>query len=359
MKKRRLLPGYVLLALAAFGIAAAIVRLLWEYVPRTSVRYALLALCAGVFLVAGLWAALQRSQIRRFADEICETMDAAIGGRVPENFCPYEDSLTSKVQGKLMQYYDIMNEGHLQSIRDKQTLQSLVSDISHQVKTPIANARLYTGILKRQDIPEEKRALFLQTMDQQICKLDFLMQSLIKMSRLETGTFTFTLKTVRLSDVIADAMNTVLARAEQKNLELSVSCDGATAVRNDPKWTAEALGNILDNAVKYTPAGGRIEVLVRPWQFYTRIDISDTGIGIPEEHCNDIFKRFYRAQDVAAEEGVGLGLYLANGIITRQKGYISVKSKVGEGTTFSVYLLSQNNESEEAASGHRNGTSAL
>lgn len=110
-------------------------------------------------------------------------------------------------------------------------------------------------------------------------------------------------------------------------------------MQHDQKWTAEAIANILDNAVKYTPAGGKISITVRPWQFYTRIDISDTGIGIKKEHYHDLFQRFYRAEEVAAEEGVGLGLYLANGIVTRQKGYISVKSKIGEGTTFSVYLI--------------------
>ena len=106
------------------------------------------------------------------------------------------------------------------------------------------------------------------------------------------------------------------------------------------KRQAEALGNILDNAVKYTPAGGSVSVTVRPWQFYTRVDITDSGIGIKKEHYNDVFQRFYRAEEAAVQEGVGLGLYLANGIITRQKGYISVSSKVGKGTTFSVYLLS-------------------
>ena len=99
-------------------------------------------------------------------------------------------------------------------------------------------------------------------------------------------------------------------------------------------------GKHFGQCIKYTPEGGRVSVTVCPWQFYTRIDISDTGIGIPKEHYNDVFQRFYRAEEVAAEEGVGLGLYLANGIVTRQKGYISVKSKAGEGTTFSVYLLS-------------------
>ena len=166
------------------------------------------------------------------------------------------------------------------------------------------------------------------------------MQSLIKMSRLETGTFLLKPSSARLNDTIAQAMNTVWAKAEQKNIELSAECDAKITVRHDPKWTAEAIGNILDNAVKYTPAGGSVSVTVRPWQFYTRIDISDTGAGIPEEHYNDVFRRFYRAEETAAEEGVGLGLYLANGIVSRQKGYISVTSRVGEGTTFSVYLLS-------------------
>ena len=233
-----------------------------------------------------------------------------------------------------------MSEGKRQSQRDKETVQSLVSDISHQVKTPIANIKMFTGILRGHNLPSEKRAEFLATMDGQIDKLDFLMQSLIKMSRLETGTFTLHMEEAHLSDTIARAMSTVWAKAEAKGIDLSAECDPAITVQHDPKWTAEAVGNILDNAVKYTPAGGKVMVTVRPWQFYTRVDITDTGIGIPEEHYNDVFQRFYRAQEVAAQEGVGLGLYLANGIIIRQKGYISVKSKVGTGTTFSVYLLS-------------------
>lgn len=328
------------LTTASVGLIVALILMLWKYVPIASVRYGLLTVCCGNFLVAGLWGVFQRWQINSFSDVVCETIDAAIADRQPKNFHPYEDSLMAKVQGKLMQYYEIMRESRLQSQRDKQILQSLVSDISHQVKTPIANIKLYTGILQHPNISEKKRELFLNTMDLQISKLDFLMQSLVKMSRLETGIFTFNLIEARLNDTIAQAMNTIWAKAEQKNIELSVMCGADIMVQHEPKWTAEAIANILDNAVKYTPAGGHISITVRPWQLYTRIDISDTGIGIPEEHYNDVFQRFYRAEEVAAEEGVGLGLYLANGIVTRQKGYISVKSKIGEGTTFSVYLLS-------------------
>ena len=340
MKHRRieiLRTGMLVLSAVLF---AALVWVLWRTIPWSAVRYGILGLCAAIFAVVGLWAWYQRRQVSLFADDLCETLDALLSGRQPENYQPYEDSLTAKVQGKLMQYFDIMSEGKRQSQQDKQVIQSLVSDISHQVKTPIANIKMFTNILQQHQLPPEKQAEFLRTMEGQIDKLDFLMQSLIKMSRLETGTFVLHPQEGRLADTIALAMSAVWAKAEAKEISLSADCDSSICVQHDPKWTAEALGNILDNAIKYTPPGGSVTVTVRPWQFYTRVDIADTGIGIAEEHYNDIFQRFYRDPQVASQEGVGLGLYLANGIITRQKGYISVKSKVGKGTTFSVYLLS-------------------
>lgn len=340
MKHRRieiLRTGMLVLSAVLF---AALVWVLWRTIPWSAVRYGILGLCAAIFAVVGLWAWYQRRQVSLFADDLCETLDALLSGRQPENYQLYEDSLTAKVQGKLMQYFDIMSEGKRQSQQDKQVIQSLVSDISHQVKTPIANIKMFTNILQQHQLPPEKQAEFLRTMEGQIDKLDFLMQSLIKMSRLETGTFVLHPQEGRLADTIALAMSAVWAKAEAKEISLSADCDSSICVQHDPKWTAEALGNILDNAIKYTPPGGSVTVSVRPWQFYTRVDIADTGIGIAEEHYNDIFQRFYRDPQVASQEGVGLGLYLANGIITRQKGYISVKSKVGKGTTFSVYLLS-------------------
>lgn len=315
------------------------VYVLWVWVPGAGVRYALLILCMGVCLSALFWCLWQRRQVCGFADELCQTLDDLIAGRKPHNYEVYEDSLTARVQGKLLQYYDQMTEGRRKSQQDKQTIQELVSDISHQVKTPTANLQMFIGILQSHKLDEEKRSQFLRTMEAQIHKLDFLMQSLIKMSRLETGTFTLHVERANLYDTLAQTLNGVWRRAQEKGIQISVDCSESVMVRHDPKWTAEALGNILDNGVKYTQPGGSIHVSVRPWQFYTRVDISDTGIGIPQERCNDVFKRFSRGEEVAAQEGVGLGLYLAQGIITKQRGYISVKSKVGQGSTFSVYLL--------------------
>lgn len=339
MKETRL-TGFCRRLLLGLAFCAGMIGLFFTYIPEELIRSFLFVFCGIVVLATVLWGVWQSRQLSDFSNDVCETVDTLMEGRELQNFSPYEETAFSKVQEKLLQYYEKMKEERQQSIQDKQTIQELVSDISHQVKTPTANIQMITGILSEHELPREKQSEFLNLMAVQINKLDFLMQSLIKMSRLETETFVLHPEEAGLSNTIARAMSTVLAKAEKKHILLLADCDSKLTVKHDPKWTAEAIGNILDNAVKYTPEGGTISVSVRPWQFYTRIDISDTGIGIEEENYNAVFQRFYRAEEVAAEEGVGLGLYLARGIITRQNGYITVKSKKGEGSTFSVFLLS-------------------
>lgn len=329
--------GVLLLAALFFAVLYWILR---ENVPRRGVRLAILVCTAGISGASFFWVRFHHRQVALFADDICEMLDALMAGREPENYFLYEDSLSARVQGKLMQYCDMMKEEGLQNRRDKETIQELVSDISHQVKTPVANIKMFTGILKKHALSEEKREEFLSTLEGQINKLDFLMQSLIKMSRLETGTFVLHMKEAPLSETIARAMSGVWAAAERKHISLEVQCHEELTALHDPKWTAEAVGNLLDNAVKYTPDGGTVQVTVEPWQFYTKLTVSDTGIGIDESHYHDVFQRFFREEEAADKEGVGLGLYLANGIINKQKGYISVKSQKGKGTAFSVYLLS-------------------
>ncbi len=339
MKKLSLhaIPAHT--AISVTALLMIIAGLLQGYIPAVILQALLPVSGILIFLLSSAWHFQQKQQQAAFANDICETADALMDGRSPENYRPFEDSQASKVQWKLLQYCDRMREEQRQSRQDKQIIQELVSDISHQVKTPVANLTMFTNILQQHELSEEKRAEFLNIMTAQVQKLDFLMQSLIKMSRLETGTFLLHMEENSLYNTIAQAVNGVWAKARQKNIQIEADCDSHICIRHDAKWTAEAFGNILDNAIKYTPEGGTIRISVRPWQFYTRIDISDTGIGIAPEHYHDIFKRFYRAQEAATAEGVGLGLYLARGIITRQKGYISVKSEPRKGSVFSVFLL--------------------
>ena len=339
MKEMRL-TGFCRRLLLGIAFCAGMTGFFFSYIPQELVRGFLFVFSGAAFLATVFWAFWQSRQLSDFSNDICETVDILMEGQELPNFFPYEETVISKVQSKLLQYYEKMKDEQQQSRQDKQTIQELVSDISHQVKTPIANIQMITGILNQHDLPCDKQHEFLNLMAVQIDKLEFLMQSLIKMSRLETGIFVLHLQETRLSDTIAGAVSMILAEAEKKNIQLQADCNSKLTVKHDPKWTAEAIGNILDNAVKYTPEGGTISILVRPWQFYTRIDISDTGIGIDQENYNAIFQRFYRAQEVTTEQGIGLGLYLARGIIARQNGYITVKSQKGKGSTFSVFLLS-------------------
>ena len=203
---------------AALFAAAAFLLLggaLWEYLSPFALRLCLCVSGVLLFFLAFFMDGQKRRQQTDFANEICRTLDALMDG-MPCGCALYEDSQISKVQGRLLQYHERMQEGIRASAADKQTIQELVSDISHQVKTPIANLMMFTDILERRKLSEEKRAEFLAAMGTQVSKLDFLMQSLIKMSRLETGTFALHMENGRLHETIARAVRTVWAKQSRK-----------------------------------------------------------------------------------------------------------------------------------------------
>ena len=221
---------------------------------------------------------------------------------------------------------------------DRQELQSLVSDISHQVKTPVSNLKMATDTLLEKPITEAERTDFIRGIRTQTDKLDFLFQALVKTSRLETGVIQLDKKVCNLYDTVAQAMSGIVYAAEKKEISVSVNCPEKLMLSHDSKWTAEALFNLLDNAVKYTSAGGKISVSVVQWEMYVEIKVADNGKGISESNQAAIFRRFYRGEEVHSEPGVGIGLYLAREIITRQGGYIKVVSAPGNGSAFSIML---------------------
>ena len=233
----------------------------------------------------------------------------------------------------------VLNAHADNELREKEFLKNTISDISHQVKTPIANLKIINNTLLENEVPPQKQKEFLTAQASQLDKLDFLMQAMIKTSRLETGVISLEQKQQPVYDTLAAALGGILLNAEKKQIDVQVECPEHLDARHDRKWTSEALFNILDNAVKYTPAGGQIRVSVEGWEMYVKIDIADTGIGISEQHQGTIFKRFYREDAVHDVDGIGIGLYLAREIVTLQGGYIRVVSEVGKGSTFSVFLL--------------------
>jgi len=203
---------------------------------------------------------------------------------------------------------------------------------------PHCHLKMLNETMLTRPISEEQRQEFLQATGSQLDNLEFLIQAMVKTSRLETGVITLKIKDAPIEETLVTAINGVLAPMEKKGIELTVDCPEGLTISHDSRWTSEALFNLLDNAVKYTSAGGSIHVSVQNWEMYWKIDVTDTGRGIPEQEQATIFKRFYREEAVHEVDGIGIGLYLAREIITMQGGYILVTSEVGKGSTLSVFL---------------------
>lgn len=323
-------------ALAA-GMLAIICVLFARWTDDGRMLFALALMSALVLLWAALFLCFFEQRLTRFTDALMRTFDDILAGQAP-SVAADEDTLFAKFSHRLMRLYETVQAREKRLDAERAKLQSLVSDISHQTKTPIATLKMLTDTLRTRPMSEAERAQFLDASARQIDKLDFLIQALVKTSRLETGVITLEKRPQPLAETIALAASGVLAAMEQKELQFSVSCPETLTLPHDRRWTAEALANLLDNAVKYTSAGGRIALHVEDWESQVKIDVSDTGCGIPEAAQGAIFQRFWRAPAVHEEEGVGLGLYLAREIITLQGGYIRASSAPGKGATFSAFL---------------------
>ncbi|MCM1038599.1 MAG: HAMP domain-containing histidine kinase [Ruminococcus sp.] len=226
-----------------------------------------------------------------------------------------------------------------QATDEKNHVMELISDLSHQLKTPLANIVMNMDLLCENTLTEEEQREFLLHTRSQADKMQWLMEDLLKASRLENGMIDFSAQNTGIKETIAKAVSAVFAQASARQIIISVTEFADFTLYHNPKWTAEALTNILDNAIKYSPAGSHIQITISRLDIYTKITIADEGIGIPENEYNQIFKRFYRSSAVKQQEGCGLGLYLAQLILQCEKGYITVSSKVGAGSSFSVFLL--------------------
>lgn len=287
-----------------------------------------------------------QKKLSLFTDGLCQTLDHMMDSTDWPQVDYEAETLLSRISHRLERLYNVMQKTRHTAEGEKEELQSLVSDISHQTKTPIANLKLINDTMLTRPLTEEKRKEFLQATGTQLDKLDFLIQGMVKTSRLETGVITLEKQDAVIGDTLVSAINGVLAPMEQKEISLSVDCPSDLTISHDSRWTSEALFNILDNAVKYTSAGGSIQVRVRDWEMYLRIDVTDTGRGIPEHSQGTIFKRFYRDEAVHDIDGVGIGLYLAREIITMQGGYITVESKGGIVKYACIAILWRTNESK-------------
>lgn len=277
-------------------------------------------------------------RLSRFTSDLCKTLDNMMDGEEEPKPADSSETLFARINHRLTRLYQIMRVYRHKVEEERQELQELVSDISHQVKTPVSNLKMVTDTLLTRPVTEAERIDFIKGVRSQTDKLNFLFQALVKTSRLETGVIRLEKKPGRIYDTVAQAMSGIVYAADNKQIGVSVDCPENLTVAHDSKWTTEALFNLLDNAVKYTPAGGKVAVSVVQWEMYVEIKVIDTGKGISESNQAAIFQRFFREEEVHHQPGVGIGLYLAREIVTRQGGYIKVISTLGKGSEFSIML---------------------
>lgn len=275
-----------------------------------------------------------RWRTARTMKRLDDMLTAAINGSFSET--AFDESRLSALESRLWRYLtaSALSEGNVREQKDQ--ISALISDISHQTKTPVANLQLYAQLLAEQPLtPQGKDCA--AAISAQAEKLQTLIEALVKTSRLETGILALHPQPGEISPVVERAAAQYAARAAEKGIALTVGQAEGSAVF-DPKWTEEAVCNLLDNAVKYTPSGGAVTVKVKNYELFSAIQVTDTGPGISEEEQAKIFGRFYRAPDDWQAEGVGIGLYLTRQIAEKQGGYVKVESMPERGSTFSLYI---------------------
>lgn len=286
-----------------------------------------------VFLILSLgaaaWAVRERAASRRLLRRLGEMLERAEAGQFREEV--FDESRQSALETKLAHTLSAGALSREAVEAEKVRIQSLLTDLSHQIKTPAANVLLYAQLLA-----EEGRTCA-AALEAQAEKLRALTEVLTRLSRLETGILDLHPVPGALDPMLAEAAAQFAPRAAEKGVVLTVVPSGAEAVF-DPKWTGEAVCNLLDNAVKYTPAGGAVTVGAAVYELFCRVRVADTGPGVPEEERSKIFRRFYRAPGAREQEGVGVGLYLAREIAQGQGGYLKVDPAEGGGAVFSVFL---------------------
>lgn len=277
----------------------------------------------------------------RYNDDLLEQITLLIEALVEQQerqiFSEAEDTLTARLQHQLLKLRNILTAQNQMLAQEKEQIKTLISDISHQIKTPIAAANTFAELLSDGELSAEERTEYITTLQMSLGKLTFLTNSLIKMSRLESGIISLKPEKNSLNEIVLQAVKTVYAKAMEKGILITFECDQAFEAVLDFNWTAEAISNVIDNAVKYTPQGGFVRLQITEYPSFLRLDISDSGVGIPEEEQAKIFGRFYRGKQSVGTDGVGIGLYLTREIINKQNGYMKVSSDEN-GSTFSMFL---------------------
>lgn len=303
---------------------------------------------AGMFVFLLLMAVLYRTDDHCITDivvELSRLIDILSELEEKEIFPENEDSAVSKLQAKVIKLVRVLNKKNQQAAAEKENIKSLVSDFSHQLKTPISNLVMYSDFLNDDTLTEEKRREYISVFCQSVDRLRFLSENMIKLSRLESGLIQLDMQKQSINKTVLGAVKDVYPKAKAKNVEIVYSEEKNVFVNCDCNWTAEAVFNLLDNAVKYSAAGSKVFLSIKSYEIFAVIEVKDENPPLPEAERAQIFTRFYRGSKSKGKEGIGIGLYLAREIVVRQGGYMKLQCTKG-GNVFSIVLQKQGLKSD-------------
>ncbi|NMB42688.1 MAG: HAMP domain-containing histidine kinase [Clostridiales bacterium] len=242
----------------------------------------------------------------------------------------------SILKNEIYKVTSMLSEYNERLIKDKAQLADHMADISHQLKTPLTSMMVMTDLLRDDDLPAEKRKEFVTKISSQLERIEWLVTSLLTISKLDAGVIEMKLKDVVSKDLIEASLEPLLITLELRDISYSL-IGGENIIHCDKHWTREAIINILKNCIEHTSLGGKLSIVVNDNPLYSEIIIRDTGSGIHKDDLAYIFTRFYRGKN-SSKDSVGIGLSMSKSIIQSQGGDISVESQVGKGSTFRIKL---------------------
>ena len=302
----------------------------------------IIAVCALAAAAVQTWRMRKlKKDVYEFTDSLEHNLDAVIQGEKPEPSGETEDSLLGRVNEKLERTAHVLERKEQEIRENKEEMKELISDISHQLKTPLAAMMLYQEILSDEPEPPDTVREFSMKMGTALKRMERLILSMLKITRLDTGNITFERRICSVSELISHSVRDLLERARQEEKEIRITGNPDLTLNCDLAWTSEAIGNLVKNALDHTRKGGLIRVSWEQTPAVLQLVISDDGSGIAPEDIHHIFKRFYRSKNSLDTEGIGLGLPLAKSILEGQGGLISCQSEPGRGTSFILSFLTK------------------
>lgn len=285
-------------------------------------------------LIMGLIICWYRNKMLFQYNKFLDKADKILSGKQIDMI--YDETLDSAISERLNRIMEISNMQKEIAEQERDVIKSLLSNISHQIRTPLANITLYAGLLK-DDLNGMSSFRLADKIEKNAEKLEFFMKELLKSSYAEQEIISVNPKIIESDKIIKKSCQSVELDAMKKNIRIR-SENNDYKVFADPKWTEEVFTNIIENAIKYSPNNTEITIKSILYESFVCVRIIDNGIGIPEQEQGKVFQRFYRGTNVTDKQGFGIGLYLAREVLRKQQGYIKIKSKLNKGTTVEVFL---------------------